>query len=113
MDTMLSDMLRLKRHQAEIANGTVSAGSVVIDLDVFKDRPSHLFATFEPLAMDRLDPERMERALGHGIVEKITLSAHAAYQDISHQQGQVGGRTVLTAVITMNQNPARHLPPPQ
>ena len=78
MDTRLSDSLCLKCRRADVAVGTVSVCSVVVDLNVLEDRPACRFSGRESFAMDQLGLHRVEETLSARIVVAVALGAHAA-----------------------------------
>ena len=78
MYTSLSDSLCLKHQRADVAVGAVSAGSIVIHLDVFEYRLSHCLPGGESLTVNGLDLERVKETLGAGIIVTIALGTHAA-----------------------------------
>lgn len=64
-------------------------GPVVVHLDVFKYRPPHGSTPGEALAVDHLHLERVEEALGAGVIITVALAAHAANKAVLGQNGQV------------------------
>ncbi len=80
MDTQLSDLVCLKLCRADKAVGAVSAGSIVVHFDVLEYSLSHLLPGDESLTVNGLDLERVEKALGTGIIVTIALRTHAAEQ---------------------------------
>jgi len=68
VDTRLSDLVCLKRRRANEAVGAVSAGSVVIYFDEFEYWLPHFLSGGEPLTINGFNFERVDNALGTGIV---------------------------------------------
>ena len=64
----------------------MAALSIVVDFNVLEHRLAHLLVSFEPVAMQFLHFQAMEKALGTGIVVTITLGAHAPNQPILFEQ---------------------------
>ncbi len=64
MDTLLSGLLCLKRFRADVAVGAVSAGPIVVCLNVFKHGVAHLLARGEALTVNRFHLQRVEKTLG-------------------------------------------------
>lgn len=86
MDTNLSDHSGLEGLRADHPDRTVPALPVVVHLDVLEHLPPHSVPGLESLAMDRLDLEAMEEALGTGIVVAVALGTHAALEIVPGQQ---------------------------
>ena len=59
--------------------------SIVIGLNVLEYSRAGLVAGSEPNAMDRLDFQTVEEALGASIVVAVSAAAHAAIQVVSLQ----------------------------
>lgn len=77
MDIWLSDLFGLKRFRAEVAVGAMSACSIVIYFDIFKDRLSHKLSSGEPLTVNGFNFERVKEALRACIVVAVAGAAHA------------------------------------
>ena len=86
MDTDLTDHSGLECLRADHPNRTVPALPVVVHLDVLEHLPPHGIPGLESLAMDRLDLEAMEEALGARVVVAIALGTHAALQLVLEHQ---------------------------
>lgn len=99
MDTQLSDMGQLELFRAEVAEGRMEPGSIVVNLDVFEHMRLGLFPCGEALAVDRFDLEAVVPAFHRGIVVAIALGAHAGDQSVLGQQGAMFTRAVLAAAV--------------
>lgn len=84
-------MLCLKRFWTDVSVSVVSAGSIVIQLDVFEYRMSHFLPGGKSLTVYGLDLERVKEALGAGIIVTTPFRAHAAQQTMFLDQSLVGG----------------------
>ena len=76
--------------------------TVVPDFDEFEDCPAGLGAGGEVGAVDELGLERLEEALGDGVVPAVTLAAHAADHAVGVEDSAVVmacRRTSETAAI--------------
>ena len=96
MDTLLSDLLCLKCFRADKAVGAVSAVSIVVHFDVLEYGLSHFLPGGKSLTVYGLYLERVEKALGTGIVVAVARRTHAAEQLVLPDQMLVGTGTVLT-----------------
>ena len=63
-DIRLSDLFCLKRFWAEVAVGTVSEGSIGIDLGIFEDRLSHVSPGGAALAVNSFNFQCMTQVRG-------------------------------------------------
>ncbi len=55
MDTELSVLTCFKRHGADTSNGTMAAGTIVVNFNIFEYSLTHLFTSDKALALDGLD----------------------------------------------------------
>ncbi len=69
MDTDLRDHSGLEGLRADHPNRTVPTLPVIVQFDVFKHLPPHGRPALETFAMNRLDLQAMEEALGARVVE--------------------------------------------
>lgn len=86
MDTHLSDHSGFEGLWADHSDGTVPAMPVVVQFNILEHLSFHRFPGVKSLAVNRLDLETVEDALGTGIVIAISLGAHAALEIVSGQQ---------------------------
>ena len=72
----------LKRFWADIAVGAVSAGTIVVHLDILEYRLPQERPGWGPLAENELHLQGVKEALGNGIIIAVALGAHAARQSM-------------------------------
>ena len=113
MDTGLSDHSGLEGLRADQPNRTVPALPVVVQFNVLEHLPPHGLPGLEAFAMDRLDLEAVEEALGTGIVVAVAFGTHAAPEMVPGQQRLVQRRAILAATVTMHDHSLGHLTAPQ
>ncbi len=99
MGTQLSDLFCLESYRAYLPVSTMSAGSIVVDFNVFEYNTSHFLSRFKSLTMDGLDLQGVKEALCTGIIVTITRAAHAANKTVFCQQALVKRGTILAAAI--------------
>lgn len=99
MDTHLSDHSSFEGLWADHPDGTVPAMPVVVQLNILEHLSFHRTPSVKSLAVNRLDLEAVEEALGTGIVIAISLGAHAALEVVSGQQRLIESRARLAAAI--------------
>ena len=75
---------------ADGAVGAVLAGSIVVHFDVLEYGLPHLLSGGESLAVNGLNLERVEEALGTGIIVTIALRTLAAEQLVLPDQLLIG-----------------------
>ena len=68
MDTDQSEGLFFKQRQARATNNTMAPCSVVVGLDVLEQGAIQIVAQCEPDAVNCVDLQSVEEALGHGVV---------------------------------------------
>ena len=90
MDTDLGYRPGLECLWADVAESAVLPDRVVERLDVFEDLLSDGVSRRESFAVDSLNFHGMEEALDAGIIEAVTLAAHAAYEAMLAQHAPVG-----------------------
>jgi hypothetical protein len=94
--------LRLKYRRAEVAVGTVSAGLVVVDLDILE----HGLARGKALAVDAFNLQGLKEALGAGVVVAVALGTLAREQAVTIEQRMVRRRAVRAAPVGMHEHAA-------
>lgn len=77
----------------------MTAVTVVVDLDIFKNDTAHLLPGGNALAVNDLNLHRMEEALGTSIVVAVAFAAHAADQVALNQKCLIFYGAVLAAPI--------------
>tara|TARA_R110000796_G_scaffold252326_1_gene386101 strand:+ start:7302 stop:7559 length:258 start_codon:yes stop_codon:yes gene_type:complete len=85
VDTDLSDHSGLEGLRADHPNRTVPTLPVVVHLDVLEHLPPHGLSGLESLAMDRLDLEAVEEALGAGVGVTVAFGTHTALENVPGQ----------------------------
>lgn len=104
MDTDLTDHLGLGGLRVDHPNRTVPAVPVVVHLNALENLPPHVVPGLESLAMDRLNLETVEEALGTGSVVAVAFGTHAALEVVPGQQcsGQVRADTFSSRSCQLN-----------
>lgn len=113
MDTTLSEVLVFKLFRAESTTGTVATPPIVITLNIIKHRRPHDFPADKAFPMDTFHLQRVEEAFRTGIIITVASGAHATVQIMPLQQRLIARRTVLPAVICMDNDMSRSLTSPE
>ena len=85
--------------------------SIVVDFDEFKQLATSLSTGLEAGVLNKLGFERAEEAFHRGIVEAVSLSAHANLNPMRREQCPIIMAGILTAPVRVVQQLALDLAP--
>jgi hypothetical protein len=94
-----------------VAEGRMKSRAIVEALDVVEREAARLGARVEGEVVEPLGFERMEEALGRGVVEAVAGAAHAAHDAVAIEELLVVGAAVRPTAIAVVEEPRCGAPP--
>jgi hypothetical protein len=106
-------MAAFELYRRQVAGGVVTPLGVVEHLDVIEDVGSGSIAGRVDLATDSLSLEKLEEALGDGVVVTVAAPTHAAHEVVIAQEVLPGVSSELAALVRVDGDNALGLSAPQ